>query len=221
VPHSYDPPRQLDHQDRAAGSSRFVAGPAGPMVEPPHRSPPRTTGGLVLAALLDLLANSQSLSQVSQGIVDLAAGSSAVVQAASLTIIGAGGPSTIAASDEVARAIDEAQYAGGNGPCLTAAAENRRVRIQEIGSSPATGRWQRTAVEAGLTTVVSLPISPRPEMRGALNLYARTAQEWEYETDQAMTALAKYAGDALSVARRFAGSIEAGHGRHIAAVRQP
>lgn len=58
--------------------------------------------------------------------------------AASVTIIERERPSTMAATNEIALTLDDAQYQAGDGPCLTAAREGRTIRIDQI---PADGRW--------------------------------------------------------------------------------
>ena len=58
--------------------------------------------------------------------------------AASVTIIEQGRAITVGSTSRMARALDDAQYAAGDGPCLTAAREGVLVRIDDIAADE---RW--------------------------------------------------------------------------------
>src|SRR5215207_7697159 len=73
-------------------------------------------------------------------------------RAASVTIEAAGRPVTMASTDDVAAALDEAQYDVGDGPCLTAAREERLVRIDAISADLRWPRFRRAAMARGVTS---------------------------------------------------------------------
>ena len=51
---------------------------------------------------------------------------------ASVTLIEQGRAITVGSTNDTAQALDDAQYAAGKGPCLTAAREVRFVRVDDI-----------------------------------------------------------------------------------------
>jgi GAF domain-containing protein len=91
-------------------------------------------------------------------------------------------PVTVACSDDVASAADEAQYEADEGPCLTAMRTGTQVRIDDIADDP---RWPHFAARAGslgVRSCLALPLEVNGEVGdeavgalGALNLYGRGA----------------------------------------------
>jgi GAF domain-containing protein len=77
---------------------------------------------------------------------------------ASMTLIEQGRPITVGSTDDVAQVLDDAQYAAGQGPCLTAAHENRVVRIEDIGSDDRWPGFAASAVANGVRSSLSIPI---------------------------------------------------------------
>jgi len=92
----------------------------------------------------------------------------------SITVADNGSFRTPYSTDDEALRIDEAQYAGDDGPCLRAlrSASQVQVAVSDDG-----GRWPQfaeKAVEAGVTAVLSTPLIRNPgEAIGALNVYGR------------------------------------------------
>jgi hypothetical protein len=79
----------------------------------------------------------------------------------------------VASSEERALRVDELQYANGQGPCLQAACTDEVVEIHDLHWSPRlAGTWAGVAVQAGIHSVLALPIASRADVSAALNLYA-------------------------------------------------
>ena len=69
--------------------------------------------------------------------------------------------------------LDRAQYEANDGPCLVAYRTGEIVRLARIGD--VSDRWPKfaaAAAEAGIVSSLSLPLTLRSEVVGALNLYA-------------------------------------------------
>jgi GAF domain len=64
---------------------------------------------------------------------------------ASVTLIDQGRAITVGSTNDTAQALDDAQYAAGNGPWLTAAREVRFVRVDDIGADE---RWPMYSASA-------------------------------------------------------------------------
>ncbi|WP_250036727.1 GAF and ANTAR domain-containing protein [Paractinoplanes maris] len=127
-------------------------------------------------------------------IAQLTAQRVAAVSYASVTAQRDGAYTTVAASNDIATAVDEAQYAEGAGPCLEAMETARPLSVPDIA---ATMRWpgfRDTAYRLGLHTSLSVPLfAGRGEPVAALNLYghdtaamaALTAAVWAAYDDAA------------------------------------
>jgi GAF domain-containing protein len=92
---------------------------------------------------------------------------------ASVTLLVDGRPETAATTGDQARAVDDAQYRAGEGPCLEAAKTGlvQRVSVPEVGS-----RWPAFAQEAarlGVASYLSAPLFLDHEYHGSLNLYGK------------------------------------------------
>jgi hypothetical protein len=94
------------------------------------------------------------------------------VDYASVTANRSGAPTTVAVSNELALAVDEAQYADHAGPCLDALDTGTPVAV-DIATTLSWPGFRRTASDLGLQASLSIPLfagSGAP--LAALNLYA-------------------------------------------------
>jgi len=105
----------------------------------------------------------------------------------------AGGPRTLAATDDVARAVDRIQTDTGEGPCLTAAQEHGVVMVADLASET---RWPRfaarTLAETPVRSILTFELS-EDQPPSALNLYAGGANAFEPEAVAAASLFAAHA----------------------------
>jgi len=152
-----------------------------------------------------------------QGLAQVAVTVVRGVEAASLTLIAAEGTLTTSVfTSALARDMDAAQYAAGEGPCVEAATAREWTAIL-VEDLPDETRWPRITVDSanlGARSVLSVSLfaGPRPgaggvdQALGSLNLYAnRPGSFGGSERDSALllalyAALALAATDAISVA---------------------
>jgi GAF domain-containing protein len=103
---------------------------------------------------------------------------------ASITIIERGRPATVACTDDVALALDQAQYEVGDGPCLAAARDTTVIRLDH---TEAAARWPSFAASAqahGVQSSLSVPLMLSGDgVHGGLNLYGSAAEAFG-EDDQ-------------------------------------
>ncbi|OMQ16206.1 hypothetical protein A7K94_0204175 [Modestobacter sp. VKM Ac-2676] len=123
-----------------------------------------------------------SLESVLQKVTDLAAGVLPGEPVISVTIVTADRPSTVAASGELARTLDEAQYANSAGPCLEAATTGRPVEVADMGAEPRWAPFPRLAAEQGCRSLLSYPLPPQELISGGLNVYARSHRPLDERT---------------------------------------
>ena len=109
---------------------------------------------------------------------------------AGITMLVEGRPVTAVFTDSEAPEIDEAQYAGGSGPCVEALHANRMVKIPSV---PDDDRWPQftgAAERHGIMSTLSFPLSGTKGALGALNLYARHPHAFAADHEQLGTKLA-------------------------------
>ncbi len=139
----------------------------------PDRSSPAALPGTLVA----LAATADDASIVDahlDRIVRLVAGTIAAVDYASVTAWRGKGYTTVAASSELAKAVDEAQYADETGPCLHSLEAATPIGVPDIATTISWPGFYRAAHDLGLHASLSIPLfagSGTPI--AVLNLYAR------------------------------------------------
>ena len=83
---------------------------------------------------------------------------------------------TVAATDQRLIALDDAQYASGEGPCLSVLEPHEPISLEDAGQLE--DRWEhfsRTAAHLGVHSTLSmhLPVDEADELQASLNLYSR------------------------------------------------
>ena len=107
-------------------------------------------------------------------IAQLAVDRVAAVSYASVTALRAGGYTTVAASGEIARAVDEVQYAEQAGPCIETVENAAPVAVPDIAAVMAWPGFRQAAIKMGLRASLSIPLTAGSGAPGAaLNLYGR------------------------------------------------
>jgi GAF domain-containing protein len=115
---------------------------------------------------------------------------------------------SLATTDRVALEVDLVQYATGEGPCLTAIAESRPIRIDLVEESDQWQHFSPGAVDRGIESVLSLPIRAADTTVGALNLYSKAADAFDDEAARCGQVLADYAGEAIRTSPLYAYSLD-------------
>jgi hypothetical protein len=80
-----------------------------------------------------------------------------------------GRPDTVVATGEFVREVDAIQYGIGEGPCITAAAEQRTVWSGSLGGDRAWPRFGPRAGWLGVHSALSLPPLDPERPLGAMN----------------------------------------------------
>lgn len=106
-------------------------------------------------------------------IAKLTTGRVAAARYASVTASQGKTGTTVAVSDDLIRAVDEAQYADGAGPCLEALARGAPVGVPDIDTTVQWPGFHREAPRIGLLASVSVPLfAGRGDPVAALNVYS-------------------------------------------------
>lgn len=164
------------------------------------------TGSAELNALADLFG---TLARSLQRQPDLQATLDTVVRAAVDTVPGAQAAAiseiqrrrevrTLAATGELARAMDHAQHDLGEGPCLDTLYEHRTVRLPDLATERRWPRFAARARELGVGSVLAVQLFVDGTDLGALNLVSRAAHAFSDESEHVALLFASHASVALS-----------------------
>jgi GAF domain-containing protein len=119
---------------------------------------------------------------------------------ASITSFTEGGPKAVAASDAWSQSLDEVQHAEHEGPCLDAARTGLVFRVRSTEAEPRWPSYMPRAVQMGVGSMVSLPMTSEVKTIGALNLYSREVDAFTAEQVSAAEIIAGHASLASQVA---------------------
>lgn len=116
---------------------------------------------------------------------------------------------TVASSTDEARRLDEVQYDFDQGPCLHALRSNTIVKIDDC---HADGRWPsylRKIENAGVRSVLALPLALEGDARAALNIYAEQPFAFDEGSVERASLFAEEASKALRISVRGWASVSA------------
>jgi GAF domain-containing protein len=112
---------------------------------------------------------------------------------ASITLIERQQAVTAAGTDDDALALDAAQYAADEGPCLQA---GRTEQVINVGDLATEGRWPdfaRVALGRGVRSSLSAPLILGGHARGSLNAYSRVRDGFDVDAEQIVSTFAAQA----------------------------
>jgi GAF domain-containing protein len=159
-----------------------------------------------VADLSEVLTRTEDLGRALQRSVEQVTRAIPDADMASVSVLrdDSGTAETVASSSQRVWAIDDDQYAAGDGPCLEAARTSRVVRV---GVEQAMERWPdfaRSAQAAGVASYLCAPLNIDEEFAGSLNLYSEQAHGFG-DLDEALLRLyTTTAAAAIANARRVA-----------------
>jgi hypothetical protein len=148
------------------------------MTQPSSQSHTEMRGPLA-EAIVVLAGSPDDLPSVDlrlKAIVQLAADRVAAADYASVTVLRNKAYTTVAASSELADAVDRAQYAEQDGPCLRTLSTDSPVTVPDVTKTMAWPGFRQAALELGLHASVSIPlVAGSGATIAALNLYGHDA----------------------------------------------
>src|SRR4051812_1787025 len=156
----------------------------------------------VLIELGGVLHSEQTVDRILQLVTELTERTVRSACAVSVTLVGDDGAFTPTASETVARALDEVQYAADDGPCLEALATRRTINASLDGD----GRWATftTAAKAnGIGSILSVPLALPDRAIGALNIYSPDDHLFDDAEETTASLLSQQAAAVLANAVAF------------------
>ncbi|WP_217613806.1 ANTAR domain-containing protein [Cellulomonas sp. GbtcB1] len=109
-----------------------------------------------------------------------------------------------AASDALAAACDRAEQEAGEGPCLDASREQRRITVPDVHDDPRWPAWREATLAAGFCATAALPAARHAEVDVdlAIDLYRPEPGEWGEDVLGDVARFADDAARAVAVAAR-------------------
>ncbi|MCW2690843.1 MAG: hypothetical protein JWR37_5733 [Mycobacterium sp.] len=104
---------------------------------------------------------------------------------------------SVTPTSPVATQLDDAQQQFGEGPCLAAATEDAVIRCTDLRTDARWPRFAAAAVDAGVHSMLSFQLYTHHSGAGALNLFGRTANNYDTESEAIGAILATHAAVAL------------------------
>lgn len=133
---------------------------------------------------------------------DLAVATVPSCDAAGVSIAHDGQITTSVATNEFALRIDSHQYAEDQGPCLQAVRTGEIYRIDSMAGETRWPKFTPKAAAEGVVASLSLPLTVRGHVLGALNLYAQS-MPFDDHSQQVARLFAVQAAVALATAQTY------------------
>ncbi|MDQ4033233.1 MAG: GAF and ANTAR domain-containing protein [Actinomycetota bacterium] len=121
---------------------------------------------------------------------------------------------TLAASDELARRIDQLQYDFGEGPCLETLATGKLHYIVDTASEQRWPRFCPAAHEQGVRSCLGLPLSGPTGLMGGYNLYSMWRDAFAEDNREQLEGFAANAAGAIAVAVKLADQLQMSEDLH-------
>jgi GAF domain-containing protein len=125
-----------------------------------------------------------------------------------------------ASSSPLAGLCDSLQHELGEGPCLDAVWDRECFLVRDTRSDTRWPRWGPRVAEAGVGSVLSIPLRGRTDSLGALNMYAGRPHAFTVEDVDVALVYAAHAANAMTSARLVSGLQDAVQTRHLIGVAQ-
>ena len=156
-----------------------------------------------------LVTDDANLADALRRVADTGCGLLANCASASVTIIERGSAVTMGSTGEVALALDDAQYAAGDGPCLTAARDHVVIRVDDTSADPRWPRFTTRALDHGVRSSLSVPLTlSRDDTWGGFNVYGTVTAGFSEEDEQLCQAFATQASIVVSNVQAYWASLE-------------
>jgi GAF domain-containing protein len=114
-----------------------------------------------------------------------------------------GQPVTAAFTGTLALTVDESQYDAGYGPCLDAIRLGQTVTVDDQASEPRWPEYTPKAIEAGIGSSLSVPLTVDDRHGGAFNIYALRPHAFDAAAVMQAEELASYAAIVLNNAHLY------------------
>jgi GAF domain-containing protein len=151
------------------------------------------------ARMSPLLLTAETVAAAVQTLTSLAQEAIPVATGAGASLIDDEGTRTsTGATSAVVVTVDDAQYRMDEGPCLTAWAERRVVRVDDLGTDLRWPRWAEAVRFLRVRSVVSAPLVAQGLALGAVKVYSDVSGAFDERTERLLSGFADAAAVLLA-----------------------
>jgi transcriptional regulator with GAF, ATPase, and Fis domain len=161
-----------------------------------------------LARVTKLLKTQRTLPAKLETVVAIVKRTVPNCDAAGISLVIDGEPTSVAVSDRLAVEIDLVQYRTGEGPCLAAMSDSNVVRIDVLERDSRFVRFAPGALDQDVHSVLSTPLTANGRTVGALNMYSRAVDAFDGGAEEAVRPMAEYAAEAIGTSPLYAYSLD-------------
>jgi len=108
---------------------------------------------------------------------------------------------TTAATGALSRAVDQAQYETGQGPCLDSLYDQQTLRLSDTCREPRWPAFCARASQLGVRSMLAIQLYVENDNLGALNLHSRQVDAFSDESEQVALMFAAHAAIAVAGAQ--------------------
>ena len=108
---------------------------------------------------------------------------------------------TLATTDDLPKAVDQAQYETGQGPCLDTLYEQRTERIPDMAAEERWPAFTARAQDLGVGSMLSVQLFVRGADLGALNMFSGETEAFGEESEHVALLFASHAAVAMAGAQ--------------------
>ncbi|ADL44160.1 MULTISPECIES: GAF and ANTAR domain-containing protein [Micromonospora] len=121
----------------------------------------------------------------------------------SVSLVQAGANRAIAYTSDLARSLDEWQYAHDDGPCLDASMSAVSICLPDLADEPRWPGWAARARAAGVQSSLSIGLPIQEAVTGALNIHGGAPRAFDKSSIELAEEFAAYAAVALANAHLY------------------
>jgi len=107
---------------------------------------------------------------------------------------------TVASSDDTIVRMDQHQFASGEGPCLSAAAEGRWFHVESLTDEQRWPVFVPRAAREGIASILSTPLRTPHRTIGAFNVYSGTERAFDGHAQELAALFAVHASELVIAA---------------------
>jgi GAF domain-containing protein len=156
----------------------------------------------MLSDVAQSLQQEPDLQETLQGIVDAAVEAIPGAQHVSVSsVIKRREVHTRASTDDLPKAVDQAQYETGQGPCLDTLYEQRTARIPNMAAEERWPAFVARAKDLGVSSMLSVQLFVQGADLGALNVFSEEIEAFGEESEHVALLFASHAAVAMASAQ--------------------
>lgn len=167
----------------------------------------------------ELFRSQRTLSTKLEAVADMVQRTVPGCDGASVTLTVEEAMFTGASTSQLAIEADLVQYRVGEGPCVASSEERAAIRIDAVAEDERFEHFAPGAVEAGVESVLSVPLMSDGQAVGSINLYSGVAEGFTDDDPARITDLVAYAVTLITSSSLYEASV-ATLSRIVEAVQQ-